>query len=112
PRREIIGGLGRRVLLELGQVVGDLEPRRLGADEDVLRRPHAGLVDERAERDVNVLAVPHDRIEERAARRATRVVELLLTVDEQGVVTGKQLELLALDPGERLERRPGGGAAT
>ena len=31
-----------RVLLELWQVVGDLEPRRLGADEDVLCRPDAG----------------------------------------------------------------------
>jgi hypothetical protein len=34
-------------LLELGQVVGDLEPGRLGADEDVSSGPDARLVDER-----------------------------------------------------------------
>ena len=57
-------GLGVLVLVELRQVVRDLEPRRLRADEDVLRRPQARRVDERAERDVDVGALAHDRIQQ------------------------------------------------
>ena len=46
------------MLLGLRQVVGDVEPRRLRADEDVLGRPYARRVDQRSHRDVRVRAVP------------------------------------------------------
>src|SRR4029453_17141042 len=85
------------MLLELGQVVSDLEPRRLRAYEDVLRRLHARRVDERAQRDVHKFAVADDGVEQRAAGRTARVVQGVPAVDE--------LELLPLAPEERLERR-------
>jgi hypothetical protein len=98
------------VLLELGQVVGDLEPRGLRADEDVLRRPDARRVRERAQRDVHVGAVPHHREEEGSAPSAARVVQVVVADDEERIPAVRQLQLLPLDPGERLERRPGRGA--
>jgi hypothetical protein len=51
-----------------GQVVGDCEPRCLGADEDVLGRADSRIVDESSHGDVDKLAVADDRVEERAAR--------------------------------------------
>jgi hypothetical protein len=42
--------------LELREIIGDLEPRCLGADEDMRRGPNAGGVRERAHRDVHVRA--------------------------------------------------------
>src|SRR5205085_2886578 len=71
------------VLLELRQVVGDLEPRRFRADEDVLRRPEARRVDEGAVRDVDVLPVANDGVEKRAAHAAACVVRVVVAVDEQ-----------------------------
>src|SRR6266540_2386316 len=63
--------------------------RRLGVDEDVLRRPDARPVDERSHRNVHVGAVPHDREEERSTRATARVVrehdeepEIVVTIDE------------------------------
>src|ERR671931_1830163 len=70
-----------RVLLELRQVVRDLEPRRLRADEDVLGRRHRRGVDERPERDVHPGAVPHDGEQERAARGAAGVVQRVVSDD-------------------------------
>src|SRR5690242_21830876 len=91
-------------LLVLHEVVRDLEPRRLRADEDVLRRADARIVRERTERDVHVGALADDRVEERAADAATRVIPVVVAPDEQRVRALDDLELLALDPGERLER--------
>ena len=59
----------RRVLR---QIVGDGEPRRLGADEDVLARPDGRRVDERPERDVHVLAAAESGLLEGDERRARR----------------------------------------
>src|SRR6187551_48208 len=97
-------------LLELREVVRDLEPGRFRPHVDVARRADRRLVDERAERHVDVLPVPHDRVEQRPAGGASRVVEGLLTVDEQCVRAPGQLELLPLDAGKRLERRSGRSA--
>ena len=98
-------------LLELRQVVGDLEPGCLGADEDVRAGPNGGSVDERAQRDVNVGAVPHHGEEEGATRRAARVVRGFLAEDEAPIRAVRDLELLPLDAGEWLECRAGRGAA-
>jgi hypothetical protein len=46
--------LFRRVPLESRKIIGNLEPRRLGADEDMLRRPDGRIIDQSADRDVNV----------------------------------------------------------
>src|SRR5215211_2482062 len=94
-------------LLELRQVVGDLEPRRLRADEDVPRRPNGGSVHERPHRDVHIGALPHHGEEEGATRRTPRVVQVFLSEDEERILAVRDLELLPLDPGKRLERRAG-----
>jgi hypothetical protein len=77
----------------------------------VLRRADARVVLERAHRDVDVRAVAHDRVQERAADAAARVVRLLVAPDEQRLGARDDLELLALDAGERLERRARPGPA-
>src|SRR5437773_5758625 len=94
-------------LLELRQVVGDLEPRRLGADEDVPRRPNSGSVHERSHRDVHVGALPHHGEEQRATRSTPRVVQVFLSDDKERIAAVRDLELLPLDPGKRLESRTG-----
>src|SRR4029453_5816508 len=93
------------MLLELRQVVSDLEPRRLRAYEDVLRRLHARRVDERAQRDVHKFAVADDGVEQRAAGRTARVVQVVLSVEGEPVAAVDELELLPLDPKKRFERR-------
>src|SRR4029453_13255966 len=93
------------MLLERRQVVSDLEPRRLRAYEDVLRRLHARRVDERAQRDVHIFAVADDGVEQRAAGRAARVVQIVLAVNEEPVDSVEQPELFPLAPEERLDRR-------
>src|SRR4051812_32842736 len=99
------------ILLVLRQVVLDLEPRGLRPDEDVLGRPDARLVRERAERDVDVRAVADDREEQRSALRAARVILVGLADDHQLVAALPNPELLPFDPREGLERRSGRSAA-
>ena len=94
------------VLVELRQVVGDLEPRRLRADEDVLGRANCRNIDERPHGDVNERAVPHNGEEEGAALRAAGVVQVFLPEDRDGVQTLGDLERLALGPGEPLKAEP------
>src|SRR5262245_28739491 len=52
--------------------VGDLEPRCLGADEDVLGRLDAGSIHERSQCEVHVGALPHQGVEERATDGTAR----------------------------------------
>ncbi len=54
----------RRMSLELREIIGDLKPRCLGADEDVCRGPDAGRIHERPQRNMDVGAIPHDREEQ------------------------------------------------
>ena len=61
------------------------------------------------DRDVHVLAVADDRVEKGAADAAARVVLPVVAPDEQRVGALDDLEPVALDPGERLERRAGRG---
>lgn len=95
----------------LREVVCDLEPLRLGADEDVLRRPDCGRIDKRSQRNVHVGTVPHHGEEKRATARAARVVQVVLAEDEEAVPALRELELVPLDARERLERRAGRRAA-
>jgi hypothetical protein len=53
-----------RMLFVLGQVVGDREPGRLRADENVLARADSWIVDESSHGDVNKGAGSDERIEE------------------------------------------------
>ena len=93
------------MLFVLRQVVGDGEPRRLGADENVVRRAYGRVVDEGSHRDMHEAAVTHDGIEERAASLAVRVVGVLLAEDHKLARAFGYGELRALNPCERLERR-------
>src|SRR5581483_7175958 len=100
-----------RVPRELGQVVGDLVPRGLGAHEDVRRRSDAGAVLQRPHRDVDVVAAAHDREEERPARRTPCVVRVRRAANAERVVALDDLELAPLDAGVGLEGRARRGAA-
>ena len=51
-------------------------------------------------------AVADDRVEERAANAAARVLGVVVAPDEQRVRARHDLELATLDPGERLEGDP------
>src|SRR2546423_11077581 len=99
-----------RVLVELRQVVRDLEPGCFRADEDVLRRPNAGSVDKRSHRHVYVGTVTHHGKEERATCPAPRVVQVLLSEDQQAIQAVRDLELFPLYARKRLERRTGRSA--
>ena len=91
----------------IAAIVGDGEPRRLGADEDVLARADGRIVDQGAHGDVDEGAVAHHRIEQRAARLAARVVAIVVAENHQVVRAAGDAQLVARDAGERLERRAG-----
>src|SRR5439155_16700346 len=102
-----IAGAKRRsardnVSLILWQTVGDLEPRRLRAHEDVSGRPDRRIVDQRPHRDMDEGALAHHRIEQRPAAPAMRVMTGLLAVDHDVVVALDDTEFVARDAGERL----------
>src|SRR5713101_666968 len=101
----------RHMLCVLRQVVGDGEPRRLGADEDVPARTDAGVVQKASQGDMDEGAVADDRIEQRAAAPAVRVVSVVVALDQEIVLALGEAELAALDAGERLEGRTRGPAA-
>src|SRR5436309_4635146 len=82
-----------RVFVELRQVVRDLEPRRLGADEYVLCRTDAWSVHQRPHADVHPCTVPQHGEEEGSARPAPRVVEVFLSEDGEAVQPLRDREL-------------------
>ena len=95
------------MLFILRQVVGDREPRRLGADEDVPARADAGIVQKASQGDVDEGAVADHRIEQRAAPPAVRVIGVFFALDKEIILALGEAEFAALDAGERLEGRPG-----
>lgn len=62
----------------LGQLIGDLIPRRFITDEDVRGRTNRGRVDQGSQRHVNAPPFAHDGIQKRAAPPAMNVVIRLL----------------------------------
>jgi hypothetical protein len=95
------------MLFVLRQAVGDREPGRLGADEDVSVRPDARIVDQRAHGDVNEGPVTDHRIKDRAADCAVGVVSVLVAVGKKTILSLDDGQFRALDAGERLEGRAG-----
>ncbi len=79
--------------LKSRKIVGNLEPRRLGADEDVLRRPNGRIVDQSPHGDVNVRSVPNDGEHQGATEFAVGVVAALFAVDQEVGDTTDELEL-------------------
>src|SRR5215468_10457585 len=77
-RKPVILSLCRNMPFILRQVVGDGEPRRLGADEDMRRRPDRRIVDQRSHCDMHIGAVPDDGVKQRSARLAARVIPVLV----------------------------------
>ena len=96
----------------LGQIVRDLKPLRFRANEDVLGRANAGCIDKRPHCHVHVCAFSYYGKKERATHRAARVIQVLLAHDQQALSSGRDLELLAFDTGERFERRTSRCATT
>jgi hypothetical protein len=102
---------GWRVLLMLRQTVRDREPSRLGADEDVPVRADGGIVNESSHGDMNIGAGADERIEERTACFAMRVVAGFVAKDQKVVSPLGKRQLVALYAGERLKGRAGGAPA-
>lgn len=90
--------------LESRKIVGNLEPRRLGPYEDVLRRSNGRIIDQRPHGDVNVSSVPNDREHQRPAGFAVGVAAAVFAVDQEVGVTAGEAEPGASNAGERLER--------
>jgi hypothetical protein len=97
-------------LLMLRKIVGDGEPRRLRANEDVRRGADGGLITESAERHMNVLALANQGVEEGATLGAPGVMCEFFPENEQVSGPVHQLELLPLDAGEWFEGSTGGAA--
>src|SRR6266852_473109 len=92
--------------LSLRQAVGDGEPRRLGADEDVRGRTDGRIIDKGSHGDVDEGAVADGRIEQRAAPITVRVVVIGVAKDHELVLALAEAQPVARNAGERLERRP------
>jgi hypothetical protein len=60
--------------LELGKTVANHVPRRLRTDEDVSGGGDRRRIDQGAESDVHIGAVPHQRVEQRAAFAAAGMI--------------------------------------
>jgi hypothetical protein len=98
-------------LIVLRESVGDGEPRRLRADEDVRRGTDGRFIAKRPERYVDELTFSNHGIKEGTALRAPCVVGKFLSEDEQGFGPLAEDELLTLDTRERLEGSPSSAAA-
>src|SRR5579862_3153472 len=61
-KRLSVGRVSGYMFLILRQVIGDREPRRFGANENVLVRADTGLVDEATHRDMHKAASLNKRI--------------------------------------------------
>src|ERR1700736_4287978 len=95
------------MLFILRQVVGDREPRCLGADENMFGRADGRTVDESSHGNVNKGAGADQRVEERAAHLTVRIVTIFIAKNHEIVLTLADDQLFALYTGERLEGRTG-----
>src|ERR1700682_1845311 len=94
------------MLFVLRKIVGNCEPPRLGADEDVLGRADGRIVHESPHGDMDKCAIPDDRIEQRAAYLAVRIVAVFVAKDHEVVLALSDTQSVAPDAGEWLEGRP------
>ncbi len=95
------------MLLVLGKIVGDGEPRRLGANEDMRPRADGGIIDEGSHGDMGEGTIADDRIEQRAAQVAVRVVGIRFANGHEVVLAFGDAQSVAPDAGEWLEGRTG-----
>jgi hypothetical protein len=91
------------VLFVLGQIISDREPPRLGADENMRGWADGRIIIERSHRDVNKFAVTNDRVYERAAYLAVRIITKLVAKDHELIQPPRDDQLMAFDPSEGLE---------
>ena len=77
----------------LGQPIGYREPTRLGANKDVIGRADGRIVDKRSHRDVDKGAIAHDRIGQRAAQFASRVMAVFVAERHQTILALPDAEL-------------------
>ncbi len=96
---------GCSVLVELRQAVGDREPRRLGADENMLVRPYRWAIDQSSHGHVNISTLSNNGIQQRSARFTVRVIAIFFAEEHEVPMALCKGELYAFDSGERLERR-------
>src|SRR5271170_6392293 len=99
------------MLFILRQVVADREPWRLGGNENMFAWAYGRIVNEGSHGHVDEVAVANDRVEQRAAHLAARVVSALFTKDLQALFALGDAQLVALDAGKRLKGRTRRSAA-
>src|SRR5882757_6907697 len=95
----------------LRQIVRDLVPRGLGADENMGARPDRGGVDQGSHGDMDPFSFADPGIKQRAAAGTVGVVSSVVPENDALVLASDDAELAVLDPGERLEGGAGGAAA-
>ena len=81
----------------LRQIVRDLVPRRLGADENMGARPDRGGIDQGSHGDMDPFSFAHPGIKQRAAAGAVRVMGGVVAVDDALVLASDDAELALLD---------------
>jgi hypothetical protein len=99
-------GMSHHMLLVLGQVVGDGEPGRLGADEYVLGRTDSRLVNESSHGDMDKDALADGGKEERPANPAMRVVAVFVAEDQELVFARVTANLSRSIPANGLKAEP------
>ena len=93
--------------LALGQVIGDGEPGRLGADEYVLGRTDSRVVNESSHGDMDKGALADDGIRERPANPTMGIIAVFVAENHEIVFARGNGELVVLYPGEWLQGRAG-----
>lgn len=94
---------GCRVLVKLRQIVGDREPRRLGANENMFAWLYRRSIDQRSHGDVSISTVANNGVDQRSAYFAVRVIAIFFTEDHEVVLPRCKDQLLTFDTCERLE---------
>jgi hypothetical protein len=91
--------------LVLRQVVSDLEPGRLRADENMPARPDGRIIAERTHGDMYESSLANDRKQEGTACAAAGIVGSSIAEDHKSVGAFDEAKLVTLDSGKRLEGR-------
>src|SRR3954466_15650240 len=95
----------------LRQIIRNLVPGRLRANENVGVGSDRGGIDQGSHGDMDPFSLAHAGIKQRAATGAVGVVGGVVTVDGALVLAPDDAELALLNAGERLEGGAGGAAA-
>src|SRR3569832_1264380 len=95
----------------LRQIVRDLVPWGLGANENMGGRADRGRIDQGSHGDMDPFSLANPGIKQRATAGTVRIMGGVVPVNHPLVRAPDEAELAVLDAGERLEGGAGGAAA-